>query len=137
VTDFVNPLPELTTVSKPFYAAAKDRKLLIQRCRQCEQVIFYPKFCCPNCLGTDLDWFESRGRGKLYSYTVVHAAAPEAFKLAIPYAIGVVDLDEGARMLSWVVECDHDKLVCDMEVEVTFKDLNEEVALPMFRPVHA
>lgn len=135
MTDFLNPLPELTSVSKPFYAAARQRKLLIQRCTRCAQVIFYPKFYCPNCLSGDLDWFESRGRGKVYSFTVVHSAAPEAFKLAIPYVIGVIDLDEGVRMLSWIVDCEHDSLACDMAVEVTFRDLDADVALPMFRPL--
>jgi len=134
VTDFLNPLPELTSVSKPFYAAARQRKLLIQRCTQCRLSIFYPKFYCPHCLSAELEWFESRGRGKAYSFTVVHSAAPEAFKLALPYVIGVIDLDEGVRMLSWIVDCEHSAITCDMPVEVTFRDLDAEVALPMFRP---
>lgn len=135
MTEFINPLPELTSVSKPFYAAARQHKLLIQRCTHCQKAIFYPKFFCPNCLGAELDWFESRGRGKVYSFTEVHSAAPEAFRLAIPYVIGVIDLDEGVRMLSWIVDCDHDAITCDMPVEVTYRDLDAEVALPMFRPV--
>lgn len=134
MSDFVNPLPELTSVSKPFYAAARERKLLIQHCTRCKQNICYPKVICPNCLSSDLGWFESCGRGKVYSYTVVHSAAPEAFIQAIPYVIGVIDLEEGVRMLSWIVECAPDRLVCDMDVEVTFRDLDENVALPVFKP---
>jgi len=137
VTDFINPLPELTSVSRTFYSAARQRKLLIQYCTKCQKTIFYPKFFCPHCLGSELDWIESRGHGKLYSYTIVHSAAPEAFKLAVPYVIGVIDLDEGARMLSWIVECDHSDIQCDMAVQVTFKDLDDEVALPMFKPAVA
>lgn len=136
MTEFVNPLPELTSVSKPFYSAARKGKLLIQRCTQCQRSIFYPKVICPHCLSTDLDWFESSGRGKVYSYTIVQSGAPEAFKLAVPYVIAVIDLDEGVRMLSWIVDCNPAEVVCDMEVHVTFKNLDEHVALPMFRAVN-
>jgi uncharacterized OB-fold protein len=85
-------------------------------------------------LSSSLEWFESSGKGKIYSYTIVEAGAPEAFADAVPYAIGVIDLKEGVRMLSWIVDCMHEDLRCDMDVEVTFRDLNEEIALPMFRP---
>jgi uncharacterized OB-fold protein len=106
---------------------------MIQRCKDCKQNIFYPKSVCPHCLSEDIEWFESSGKGTIYSYTVVNAAAPEAFQAAVPYAIGVIDLKEGVRMLSWIVDCDHEEIKCDLDVEVTFKDINDEVALPMFK----
>jgi len=135
MNEFTNPLPELTRVSKPFYRAARQHKLLIQRCKDCKKNIFYPKSVCPHCLSIDLEWFESSGKGKLYTYTIAKAGAPEAFAGAVPYVIGVIDLKEGVRMLSWIVDCGHERIKCDMDVEVTFKDINDEVALPMFRPV--
>ncbi len=64
MTEFVNPMPELTEVSRAFYAAARARRLVIQQCSQCQQKIFYPKFICPHCLGSDLEWVECCGRGK-------------------------------------------------------------------------
>lgn len=131
---FNNPLPEITRVSEPFYKAAKDRRLLIQRCKDCNNVISYPKCVCPHCWSTNLEWFVSKGKGKLYSYTIVNTGAPEDFKQALPYVIGVIDVDEGVRMVSWVVGCEHEDIKCDMDVEVTFKDLNEDFALPMFKP---
>jgi uncharacterized OB-fold protein len=134
MSEFKNPLPEMTHVSRPFYKAAREHKLLIQRCGDCRRNIFYPKSVCPHCLSTDLEWFESSGKGKVYSFTIVRAAAPEAFQEAVPYVIGVIDLEEGARMLSWIVDCPHEEVKCDMDVEVTFKDLNDEIALPIFRP---
>lgn len=134
MNNFINPLPEITRVSGPFYKAAKLHKLLFQHCRNCGKNIFYPKNLCPNCWSPDLEWTEASGKGKLYSYTVVHGAAPSAFKDAIPYVIGVIDLEEGVRMLSWVVECDIEQLKCDMDVKVNFRDLNDEIALPFFSP---
>lgn len=133
MNNFTNPLPEITTVSEPFYKAAKDRRLLIQRCKECNNDIYYPKSVCPHCWSNNLEWYASKGKGKLYSYTIVHAGAPEEFKEAIPYVIGVIDLDEGVRMISWIVECNHKDIKCDADVEVVFKDLNQEFALPMFR----
>jgi uncharacterized OB-fold protein len=124
----------MTPVSKPFYKGAREHKLLVQRCKDCKENIFYPKSVCPHCLSSDLEWFESSGKGKVYTYTIVEAAAPEAFQEAIPYVIGVIDLVEGVRMLSWIVDCPKEEVKCDMDVEVSFKDLNDEIALPVFRP---
>ncbi len=130
---YTNPMPEITRVSEPFYKAAKNRNLLIQRCKDCEKSIFYPKSMCPHCWSENVEWIVSKGKGKLYSYTIVNTGAPDEFAGAVPYVIGVIDLDEGVRMVSWIVECAHDKIKCNMDVEVSFKDLNEEYALPMFR----
>ncbi|MBW1855856.1 MAG: Zn-ribbon domain-containing OB-fold protein [Deltaproteobacteria bacterium] len=135
MSEWKQPLPELTTVSKPFYKAAGEHRLLIQRCKDCGENIFYPKILCPNCLSSNLEWFESSGKGKVYSYTVVERGAPEAFQGAAPYVLAVIDLEEGVRMLSWVLDCKLEDVKCDMDVEVTFKKLTEDIALPMFRPV--
>ena len=107
----------------------------MQDCKDCGENIFYPKSLCPYCLSSNLEWFESSGKGKVYSYTVVERGAPEAFQGAVPYVLAVIDLEEGVRMLSWVLDCELEDVKCDMDVEVTFKDLTEDVALPMFRPV--
>ena len=131
---YKNPLPEITPVSKPFFRAAKEHKLLIQRCKDCGKNIFYPKSLCPHCLSSNLEWFESKGKGRVYSYTIVEAGAPEAFQAAVPYVLCVVDLEEGVRMLSWIVDCNYEDVKCDMDVVVTYRDLTEDIALPMFRP---
>jgi uncharacterized OB-fold protein len=134
MSKFTNPLPEITSVSEPFYRAAREHRLIIQRCKDCKKNIFYPKSICPHCLSKDFEWYDSSGKGKVYSYTIVEAAAPEAFQGAVPYVLGVIDLKEGVRMLSWIVDCKHEDVKCDMDVEVTFKDLDDKVALPMFKP---
>lgn len=129
------PLPKITSVSKPFYKAAKEHKLLIQRCKDCRKIISYPKGLCSYCLSSNLEWSESRGKGKVYSYTVVTGGVPPWFEPDLPFVLAIIDLEEGARMLSWVVECNPEEVRCDMNVEVTFKDLTDEIALPIFRPV--
>ncbi len=135
MNEWKNPLPEITDVSRPFYQAARKHKLMIQHCKDCGKNISYPKSLCPYCLSSNLDWFESTGKGKVYSYTIVEAGAPEAFQDAVPYVLAVIDLEEEVRMLSWVVDCKLEDVKCDMDVEVQFRDLTDDIALPMFRPV--
>ena len=135
MSEWTNPLPEITKVSRPFYKAAREHRLLVQRCKDCHKNIFYPKSLCPYCMSSNLEWFQSSGKGRVYTYSVVEAATPEAFQGAAPYILGVIDLEEGVRMLSWIIDCKPEDVKCDMDVSVTFRDLNEEIALPMFKPL--
>ena len=70
MSEYTKPLPQITPLSKPFYDAARKHKLIIQRCKDCSQYVFYPKHFCPYCLSDKLDWVESSGKGKIYSFTV-------------------------------------------------------------------
>jgi uncharacterized OB-fold protein len=129
------PVPIVNPWARPFWEAARERRLLIQHCRDCHKHVFYPRVACPHCFSGNLEWVQASGRGTVYSYTVVYANAPSAFIADIPYVVAVIQLAEGVRMLSNIVECDLDALRCDMPVEVTFERLNDEFTLPKFRPV--
>jgi len=129
------PVPIVNPWARPFWDAARERRLLIQHCRDCHKHVFYPRVACPHCFSENLEWVQASGRGTVYSYTVVYNNAPSAFIPDIPYVVAVIDLAEGVRMLSNIVECDLDALRCDMPVEVTFERLNDEFTLPKFRPV--
>jgi uncharacterized OB-fold protein len=129
------PVPIVNPWARPFWEAARERRLLIQHCRDCHKHVFYPRVACPHCFSENLEWVQASGRGTVYSYTVVYANAPSAFIADIPYVVAVIQLAEGVRMLSNIVECDLDALRCDMPVEVTFERLNDEFTLPKFRPV--
>ncbi|PKN44219.1 MAG: hypothetical protein CVU59_12210 [Deltaproteobacteria bacterium HGW-Deltaproteobacteria-17] len=131
------PKPVVNSWSRPFWDGTRQGRLLIQKCESCGQHIFYPRLSCPSCFSEKLDWVEASGRGSIYSYTVVHNNAPSAFAADIPYVVAVIRLEEGVQMLSNIVECDHEKLVCDMPVEVVFETLDEEFTLPKFRPLRA
>jgi uncharacterized OB-fold protein len=82
----------------------------------------------------DLEWLQSAGKGKVVTFTVTYESAPPAFYAAVPYAVAIIELDEGYRMMSNLVECDFDALECDMAVEIVFDAVTEEVTLPKFRP---
>jgi uncharacterized OB-fold protein len=92
---------------------------------------------CPHCFSEQLSWVQASGRGSVYSYTVVYNNAPSAFARDVPYVVAVIQLAEGVRMLSNIVQCDLDGLRCDMPVEVTFERLDEAFTLPKFRPAQA
>lgn len=129
------PLPKPTPWSKPFWDGCKRHELLIQKCKNCQTSIFYPKMFCPQCLSPNLEWVRASGRGKVYSYTIVHSYGPTEFSEDTPYVVAVVDLEEGVRMMSNIVECLPDLVKCDMEVEVVFDDVTEDITLPKFRNI--
>ncbi len=128
------PVPVVAPWARPFWSAAKERRLLLQYCNACNKFIFYPRIACPHCSSEDLGWRAASGRGTVYSYTVVENNAPSAFIVDMPYVVAVIRLEEGVQMLSNVVGCDPANLRCDMPVIVTFDTLNDDFTLPKFRP---
>lgn len=131
----VKPAPVVQPWAQPFWDAAKEHRLILQYCRECDRAIHYPRVACPHCGAQELEWRPATGRGRVYSFTVVENNAPSAFLADMPYVVAVIDLEEGVRMLSNVVAADADELRCDMPVEVVFDDVDERFTLPKFRPV--
>lgn len=128
------PLPEINEVSKVFWEAAKNHKLMFQRCEKCGKNIFYPKNICPDCFSSNLEWIESSGKGTIYSHTTCYSNVAPGFESEAPYIVAVVDLEEDVRILTNIVGCDPEGVKCDMPVEVTFEKISSEISLPKFRP---
>jgi uncharacterized OB-fold protein len=89
----------MSELTDEYYAALGRGELVIQRCRDCSTNIMYPKYACPSCSGSELDWVLSGGTGTLHSYTVQRVGAPSGFEAELPYAVGVVKLDDGVQLL--------------------------------------
>ncbi len=123
--------PEL---SAPFWEATKRHELMMPRCKTCANIFFYPRERCPKCMSDDLGWTRLGGRGRLYSFTVVHQTAHPAFQPEAPHIYAIIQLDEGARMPSNLVECAIEDARIDMPVEAVFDDGSEEFTLVKFRP---
>ena len=83
----------------PFGEALSRGELVVQKCNTCDARIMYPKYRCPDCFGNDLDWATSGGKGTLLTFTVLRAAPPSAFKVDVPYGIGIVRLEEGPQLM--------------------------------------
>lgn len=129
------PVPAIQPWSNPYWQAAREETLRIQRCQSCSKHLFYPRLVCPHCFSENLEWVEASGRGKVYTYSVVHNNPPSNFADQVPFVIAVVELDEGVRLMTNIVGCDPDQVRCDMAVEVTFHKLTDEVTLPVFKPL--
>jgi len=132
---YPGPIPKPTPETQPFWDATKRRVLLIQHCEDCGQHYFYPRPLCPQCLSRRVTWVESRGRGRLHTFTINYLP-PRKFPVQTPVIIGLVELAEGPRLLSNIVGVDPDPahVRCDMELEVVFEDITDEITLPKFRP---
>jgi uncharacterized OB-fold protein len=127
------PKPVPTPETKHFWDGARAGELRLQRCRACDKAYFPPRPCCPRCASCDTEVFRATGRATLYSY-VIHQRPMPGFEP--PYAIAVVTLDEGPRMMTNLVDVAQtpEALELDMALEVTFQKLDDEISLPVFRP---
>jgi len=128
------PVPEPTPDTQPFWDGCAAGELRIQRCRDCGKPYFYPRPVCPECGSTDVEWFTASGRATLYSYVINHRPA-RGFEDDGPYAIAVVQLAEGPRMMTNLVGVPNtpEDLILDMELQVTFEQRGE-ISLPVFAP---
>lgn len=125
--------PRPTADSREFWAACNDGELLLSECATCGHVFYYPRQMCPHCGAQELRWRRSSGRGQVYSFTHVEVSFyGPTWERDLPYTVILVDLDEGPRMLSRLVESDQDAVALGAAVEVAFVTV-EEQALPMFR----
>lgn len=128
-------LPKPTPDTQPFWDAVKRHQLSLPKCKACGQLHYFPRPFCPHCFSWDLEWVRCSGKGKLYSYVINHRPAP-GFEEEAPYVIAVVELDEGPRMLSNLIDIEPtpEAVQVDMPVEILFQDVNEEMAMFKFRP---
>ena len=130
------PLPQITDQTRAFWSAAKQRKLVMQKCSGCGTLNFYPKPWCIECGNRGLDWVEVKPFGTVYSLTVAYAVMmnyPD-WKEDLPVLMCIIDLDDGARMYGQLTDCAPDKARIGMRVEAHFVDISEEAAIPKFRP---
>lgn len=130
------PAPVATEVTRPFWEATRQHRLLIQHCSDCGRPQFYPRAFCRHCLGDRLEWRESSGRGRIYTFTINHRAANPHMADKLPYVVAIVTLDEGVRMMGNVVGS-LDTLRIDAPVTVRFLDLDADHSLPQFELVEA
>lgn len=130
---FDRPAPDF--VSEPFWTAAREGRFVLRRCLDCGRAHHYPRSVCPHCWSERLEWIDAVGGGRLYTFSIVFRNDLPPFGEQVPYVAAVVELDEGPRVMTRVVDCDPDELAVGMELEVTFRPLDEDFDVPVFRPV--
>ena len=128
-------LPVITEESRPFWEGCRQGKLLLQYCDQCQQHQFYPRLYCMRCGAENPRWVEASGRGVIYSYTIIRQNKSPEFAKDTPYNVAIVQLEEGPRMLSNIVDVAPAELRVDLPVIVVFDRVTDTISLPRFRPI--
>ncbi|WP_428954046.1 Zn-ribbon domain-containing OB-fold protein [Streptomyces sp. cg35] len=125
-------VPEPDAFTRPYWDAAAEGRLLLRHCDGCGRDHHYPREFCPSCWSEDVRWRDASGRAVLYTWSVVHRNDLPPFGARTPYVAAVVDLAEGPRMMTEVVDCAEDRLRVGMALEVAFRE--DGFAVPVFRP---
>ncbi len=131
--EYGRPLPRRHGFGAEFYAFCKQHELRFQRCKQCGAWRHVPREMCARCASRDWEWAKSSGKGKVFTFTTVTQPMMPQFADAVPYSPVVIELEEGVRMVSWIVDARPEELRLDLPVEVVFEDVTPEVTLPKFR----
>ena len=121
------PAPPVSPETQPFWDAAAAGRLMIKKCGACGQVHYYPRALCPFCGSDRTEWLPASGRGTIYSYSVLR-------RVPVPYALAYVTLEEGATMMTNIVDCDLDRIRIGQPVRVVFRPTDGGPPVPMFAP---
>jgi uncharacterized OB-fold protein len=132
------PRPVADHLTAPYWDGCRQHELRLQRCTACGTHRFPPGPVCTSCRSPDARWVASSGRGTVYSWIVVrHPIPAEIYAQDVPYVVALVELDEGVRVPTNIVDCPVDEVVAGMAVEVVFRDAGDDLWLPVFRPIAA
>ena len=135
MTTWNKPLPTVSGETRPFWDACRRGQLLIQKCDRCGEFQFYPRGICANCWSEDIRWVTASGKGTVWTYTVTYQNRTPGFAEDVPYVLALVELEEGVRMFTNIVECPPRDVSIGMPVEVTFVQANNQISVPYFKPV--
>jgi uncharacterized protein len=126
-------LPTIEPETQPFWDAAKEGKFLIQRCGACGGAQHYPRPFCAVCWSDQVTFEEASGRGTLYTFSTVFMNDLPPFNERLPYVVAAVDLEEGPRVMTNIVDADPADLRVGMPVVVDFRPLTDDITAPVFR----
>ena len=126
----------MTPEAKPYWDGLREEKLMLPKCGDCGTAFFYPRILCPKCHSRNVGWVQASGKGKLYSFEIAYRTFNPAFKVEAPFILAMVELEEGPRMMSNLINIEPDPALvkCDMPVEVVFEKQTDEVTLALFQP---
>lgn len=127
-------LPMIEDDTREFWDATRDGRLLLRHCRSCGAVHYYPRNFCPACWSDDVDWVEASGLGSLYTWSTVFQNDLPPFNEQLPYVAAIVELDEGPRMMTRLVEVDGVEITMGMRLRARFEPLDDDVTIVVFAP---
>jgi Predicted nucleic-acid-binding protein containing a Zn-ribbon len=121
-TPIAKPAMVSIPLTQPFWAAAAEGTLLLQRCLRCTHIQHYPRTLCARCWSIDLEWTAAQGMGAIWTFTVVSMPGHPAWNAETPYVLALVELDEGPRVLTNIVGCDPDRVAVGQRVSLVPHD---------------
>jgi len=128
------PIPRPAPESLPYWEAAKHHRLEIPHCDDCGGHWFPTSRSCPHCLSANVGFKQVSGRGKVFSFVIYDRVYHPSFAADVPYVVALVELNEGPRLISNIIDIAPDQVRCDMRVSVVFDDVAEGVSVPKFKP---
>ena len=134
MAEYQKLLPTITPESRPYWEAAQRGQLLIQRCGDCGRHQFYRRQFCARCWSYDIQDVVASGKGTVWTYTVTHQNRARGYRDEVPYVLALVELEEGVRMFTNLVECAPQDVTIGMPVEVAFAKATDSVTVPNFKP---
>jgi uncharacterized OB-fold protein len=126
--------PAESSLSRPYWEATRDERLVLPWCTDCERFFWYPRVVYPSCLGEEIEWREAAGTGEVHAVSVMHKTGMGRDPADGPYAVAVVELAEGVRMLTNIVGVEPGAVTVGTAVRVAWHDLSDGRKLPMFTP---
>jgi uncharacterized OB-fold protein len=132
---YQKPRPRVGPDNGPFWQGCRRHRLMLPTCRACGKAHLPPGPVCPFCFSDDIAWQEASGRGRISTWTLVHKAWFAAFQNETPYNVVQVELDEGPRLTSHLINVGERKIQIGQRVEVMFVDIDEKLTLHSFRIV--
>lgn len=133
-TQYQKPLPAISSLNKPYWDGLKNRELRMQKCDGCGKIWYPPAPLCPKCWSRKFTWARLIGRGQVSSWVIFHQSYFRGYDNDIPYNVAEVELDEGPRLLTNLVEVKTEAIRAGMPVEIVFEDVTDEITLAKFRP---
>jgi uncharacterized OB-fold protein len=124
--------PPETELTRPFWEATREGRFVLQWCKPCGRPVHYPRECCPRCLHSELEWRPASGRGEVYAVSVMHRTGNPLMQDRVPYTVALVDLEEGVRFMTNIVNCPPSQVKVGMPVSLTWEKLSDGRALPLF-----
>ena len=133
-TQYQKPTPEINDENRAFWEGCRQGELRVQKCSNCGHIRHLSP-ACPQCLQAEHEWVAASGRGTVYSWIVVHQRYNRAFEEDLPYNVTIVELDEGPRMVTSLVDVENQDIKAGTLVEVVFDRVTEEITLPKFKRI--
>jgi uncharacterized protein len=131
---YQKPLPAISSLNHPYWEGLRRRELRLQKCDACGKVWYPPSPLCPGCWSRKFSWTRLCGRGRVNSWVVFHQSYYRGYDNELPYNVAEVELEEGPRLLTNLVEVGNAEIRAGMAVEIVFDDVTDEITLAKFKP---